>query len=403
MRKIERFRVLFLAILFALAVLGGCGILPKINQDPNSRTKNAYTESTPSADPESAEGIAHSDETPSDEVPAGFFEDERQNRINLQNTLLRFYEEAYEQYLNLQDIDLSDVLDLSYEECQNIQQELQQAVEERRAAVKAGTAKKPEKLPYELIISGGASTMGSEGDDIRRGDFFYIVKPLAEQGDLSDEAYLKQYPPFLKFGLNLTWLYKYKTDGKWSDYKINTFYYVFWTTTHNTFGSFERTVRAFYDEAWIQYEALKYTGLQTVMDETSADYQEAEALLKTSIDAKKAQNGDTSAEGLDYMIKIIDITLDPPGFSWDRLGTVHFELIPDPELREGETLEEKLKEYPAFMEFGEHCWSIHMTQKEILKEEGRADKHLVNFTVEEFHASEAPDAVKYNPEEEGSH
>ena len=55
------------------------------------------------------------------------------------------------------------------------------------------------------------------------------------------------------------------------------------------------------------------------------------------------------------------------------------------------------------MEFGEHCWSIHMAQKEILKEEGRADKHLVNLTVEEFHASEAPDAVKYNPEEEGSH
>ena len=101
MRKIERLRGLFLAILFALPVLGGCGILPKIDQDPNSRTKNAYTEPIPSANPESAEGIAHSDETPSDEAPAGFFEDEIQNRINLMNTLLRFYAEAAEQKISI--------------------------------------------------------------------------------------------------------------------------------------------------------------------------------------------------------------------------------------------------------------------------------------------------------------
>ena len=49
----KRLRGLFLAILFTLPVLGECGILPKIDQDPNSRTKNAYTESIPSADPSS--------------------------------------------------------------------------------------------------------------------------------------------------------------------------------------------------------------------------------------------------------------------------------------------------------------------------------------------------------------
>ena len=385
-----------LLLLAAAALFCGCGILPKINTDPANRTKEETT--APASSVSDPSGSADPTDPSETEEALDPFEEQRRDMIALQKLLFRFYEEAYDQYVNLQDIDLSDMLDLSFEECENIQQELQQAVEKKREAVKAGTAEMPEKLPYEMIVSGPGYGGGS-GDNDRFGFFLFLLKPLAEKGDLSDEEYLSQYPPFMKFGLNEIVMFKYKRDGKWSDFKIETFYDPEYSI-HGMDNAYEKVVRAFYDAAWTQYTALEYTGLQDVMDEASPDYQEAEALLKQSIEDRKARPGSDMPEGLDYRFRIIDVTMDPPVFNWERIGTVRFELIPDPDLKEGETFEEKLKEYPAFMEFGEHCWSIHMEQGDILREEGQPDKYLRILTAEELHAAEAPGAAEYSLAEE---
>ena len=211
-----------LLLLAAAALFCGCGILPKINTDPANRTKEETTAPASSvSDPSGSADPADPSET---EEALDPFEEQRRDMIAMQKLLFRFYEEAYDQYVNLQDIDLSAMLDLSFEECENIQKELQQAVEEKREAVKAGTAGMPEKLPYEMIISGGPGYGNGSSEHDRFGEILFLLKPLAEKGNLSDEEYLSQYPPFLKFGLNEAVMFKYKRDGKWSDFKIETFY-----------------------------------------------------------------------------------------------------------------------------------------------------------------------------------
>ena len=368
------------AVCFVLiAVLSSsCGILPKINTNPANRTREEEIQSTSTiSDPSGNEGP-----TETEEILDPFEQQERDIKES-QETFFHFFDEAYDQYLKLQDIDLSDVLDMSYKPCVELAEELQKAVEERRTAVKDGTASIPEKLPYDLIIHGPALG-GSPGDNTKFAAFICVQKPAAEQGNLSDEEYLSQYPPFLKFGVNCFYLYKNKADGKWSDWKIENFY-----EPHYFMSSLEmiyqNAVQSFYEEAWNQYIALEYTGLQAVMDEVSKDYLAAESLLKNCIEERIAHPETGTPEKLDYRIRIIETTLNAPGGSWKEIGTVRFELEPDPDLMEGESLEEKLKEYPAFMEFGEHYWSIHAEQDIVTDKYG--DHYLFSYSIEELNVS----------------
>ena len=363
------------AVCFVLiAVLSSsCGILPKINTNPANRTQETPEQISFSTAP-SGNGEA-SDPTETEEI-LDPFEQQKRDMKESKETFFRFFDEAYDQYLKLQDIDLSDVLDMSYEPCTELAEALQQAVEERRTAVKNGTASIPEKLPYDLIVS-GTTIGGGSGENDKFAVYTCVLKPLAEKRGLSDEEYLSQYPPFLKFGVNCVYLYKHKTDGKWSGWKIENFYepYFFMASSELVY---QRAVLAFYEEAWKQYAALEYTGLQGVMDEASEDYQAAEALLKKCIEERKAQPESGTPEEPGYRIRIIETTLNAPGGSWEEIGTVRFELEPD--LKEGESPEEQLKQYPAFMEFGEHCWSIHAEQGEIV--DNNEVQHYLIYSIE---------------------
>ena len=388
---VRRVRAVLTACVLLLSLtFSGCGILPKINTDAADRTREISTESSAFVtDPSEINGAAAPSE--SEEEMTDPFEQAIRDRIEAQEAFFRFFDEAYDQYLQLSEIDLSDILDMSSEECVKLEEELKQAAAEKKAAVEAGTAGIPEKLPYELTIHG--PIMGSRsGDAYKFSSYVFLLKPLAEQGDLSDEEYLEQYPPFLKFGINAFYLHNVKTDGKWSGWKIESFYEPYYYL-QSICSSYEYTVNSFYDEVWKQYTELEYTGLQDVMDEASLDYQKMEDILKGCIEDRKTHPELGVPERLGYRIRVIEASLNPPGCGWDEVGTVRFELEPDFDLKEGETEEEKLAEYPAFMEFGEHCWSIHAMPGEInYQAHGRIEQHTTVKRIERMDASPVENA-----------
>lgn len=343
---------IFVCAMLISLIFCSCGILPKINTDPENRTHEVPTEAVSSVDPSAGNDIT---ETTEDETePVDSFEQTIRDRLEMQEAFHRFFDIAYDQYLQLADADLSAVLDMSSEECIRLEEDLKRDIEERRTSVKNGTSKMPEKLPYEITVI-RTFWGGSREEGQLYGEYSFLLKPTAERGSLSDEEYLEQYPSFLSFGMNSFSLQKTKVGEKWEDWKINHFFVTDILLRTNTVD-YEGAVRKYYEEAWRQYTDLEYTGLQEVMDETSPDYTGAEETLKSCIAYRTAHPEGGTPVKLDYKIRVIEKTVNPPGNDWSELGTIRFEL--EPIFAEGKSEEEVLKNYPAFMTFGEHCWSI---------------------------------------------
>ena len=384
MDHVRKSTVKMLAIFICLA-LSGCGILPKIDTSPENQTQEVY-----SSEPVDFTLETKTSDPAEEEEELDPFEQQYRNELEVQQTLKRFFDEAYEQYLKLESIDLSDVLDMSSEECKLLTEELQQEVEKRREAVNTGEAKAPEKLPYEMTVV-NSFVGGSRSEGNIYGAYTIILKPSSENGVFIDENYLNQYPPFLRFGVNSFFLEKKKTDDGWTDMKIISFYQ---PEVYLGFASndYKQVVQSFYDTAWKQYLSQEYTGLKDVMNVNSRDYQEVEELLKTCIEERKSLPGQNNPEIPGYRIRFIDVAVNPPGAGYETVGTVRFELEPILDSAADEPVEEQLKQYPSFMKFGEHCWSIHPIAGETIMTR-EVERYSWKYVIESIHADTVSNAA----------
>lgn len=376
----DRARVFAIIILVLFMLFCSCGILPKINPDPDNRKTEASSVAVTVPG-----GTEISSEQTGEEEILDMFARAQKNRREAREFLYHFFDIAYDQYLS-NEIDLSDVLDLSNEGCAKLEDDLRKAAEERVKAVMNGTAA-PEKLPYE-IVSLGTSESGSEEDGNLSFAFVFLLKPLTLGNSLSEE-YLQQYPPFLCFGANVFTIAKIQMNNTPDFWRIEDI--------GNPTGGVhirqlfeEMVVRKYYDEIWKQYTSLKFTGLQGVMDENSEDYRKQEEVIKECIEEWEARRETGKPKEQDYRIRIVEAAINPPGGDWNEVGTIRFVL--EPEFEEDIPIEEQLSRYPAFMEFGEHCWSINAIPGtgEFLTPDGEAFPQLL---IRNMRASEAEGAI----------
>ena len=380
------------AVLVLSALVCSCGIFPKINQDPDSRKTEAS--SVVVTVPGGTE--IPSEQTGEEEI-LDMFARAKKNRREAREFLYHFFDIAYDQYLS-NEIDLSAVLDLSDEECLKLENDLRKAAGEYSKSLINGTAA-PEKLPYE-IVSLGASESGSEEDGNLSFSFVFLLKPLSSENSLSEEDYLQYYPPFLHFGANVFTVVKHQAVGVSDGWKIESIYSR-GMDVHIRQLFEDMVVRKYYDAIWKQYVSLKYTGLQGIIDENSEDYRKQEEVITECIENWETHLEAGKPKELDYRIRIVKASINPPGGDWNELGTIRF--ILEPELAEDIPIEEQLSRYPAFMEFGEHCWSINAIPGtgELLTPDGEAFPQLLirNMKASEVEGAIVDSAVKEEMQE----
>ena len=290
-------------------------------------------------------------------------EQQLKDRIEIREAVYRFLDEAYEQYLFLGEVDLSDVLDMSSEDCVLMQEEIRIAILEKKEELDNHPGvSEPRKMPIRISELNFAYSEGDcIHDDTKFGVFIVDLLPTAERSEKTYTAHMKQYPAFLTFGLNRFDLHI--VDGKWKIYSINhtpkELQNVCQSTTY-----YLQMIRRFYEKAWEQYTKLEYTGFHGIIAEDTPAFQEAEALLKTAIEERKMEQdqnpGMELPKKMGYEIHLVDRITRPVDHNLDiYYSTVSFVLVPTEDFKEGTDGEIHKPQYPAFMNFEDNCFLFH--------------------------------------------
>ena len=358
------------ALLFSVLVCG-CGILPKMNTDPAARTREVSTEQTSSVNDTSG-AVDPSDPLETEEEVLSPLEQAKKDEKEYKGVFYRFFEEVYDQYIRMGEIDLSDVLDMSEPACVQFEEDLRKSIEQLKTDIQKGTASPPEKLPYQISFLKDVYS-GPFQEDRWAGIYFDLI-PLAERTEPKYEDYLDQYPPFMTFGRNK--YYIHKVDKKWKIYSFDDpMYYGSTFTDHENEAEI---VRKYYQEAWKQYTSLEYTGFEDVIDEEGPWYESAEETLKACIESWKKEMGTDPGKGmpeeLSYDIHFLSSEFLVNLEDENNPKIVKFIIIPTADREEGMTDEEYLGQYPAFMRFGENWFSL----------QGFYDEHPFRFLIEDL-------------------
>ena len=356
--RAQTIRVVYALLSFVL--LSGCGILPKINSDPNSRTRETAAETIvereSSQDEESSE---------TEEEILSFFEklarEGKKDLKEMKEAFNSFFDEVYDQYVQMENVDLSEILDLSEPDCMKFEEDLQKSIDQLKASIQNGTAAVPKKLSIRVSVI--ATAKGEDSDGEKWGAVYFDVMPMEERKESSYEDYLAQYPSFLIFGTGRYFLHT--VGGKWKIYSFDAPMYRESVLLREINKA--EAIKSYYEKLWEQYTALEYSGLQDVLDETKAGYVVAEESLRACIDArleeieKKPDIG--FPEQMDYRIHFLPLYKESATPQEDQddieTGLIEFIIVPTADREEGMTDEEYLSQYPAFMTFEENCFLPH--------------------------------------------
>ena len=338
--------ILTAAILAASAVSGGCGSLP---------------ETEPVSAPESLSAVPSDDETQEEtiEVLEQLVLDQRA----LEQAAYDFYDTVYDQFVRMEDLDLSGVMALADPDSYYAVNEIEKRFETRKEAVEAGSALPYEKLPYQITILSYACNNGW-------GEVYLDLMPLAERTEAVYQDYLDRYPSFMPFGPNA--LYFRKMSGEWKVYS---------TTAPRlaTIGIGDdllalTAIRMLYHKAWDNYIRLDYSDFPEQYDyfiygegwnkETEKSGFRV-ALMRDALKAdierwQKVHQTDpekSAPERLPYELHILRSPMKSGILkNDDRYEIVCARIIPTADREEGMTDVEYLNQYPSFMSFEERYY-----------------------------------------------
>ena len=284
----------------------------------------------------------------------------RTDQHDLEQAIYEFYNNIYDQYIRLDELDLSDVMALAYPESHYTSDDILQGFEERKKAVKEGTALPFEKLPYRITVLSYACTNGW-------GDAYVDLTPLAERTEPVYQDYLDRYPAFMHFGPNQ--LYFRKMNGKWKVYSTSS-------PSLKSIGIldnilWENAIRELYWQAWESYIGLDYwsywqmynwflygEGWETITEKSGFSTALIRDALQADIERWKKEQETAPEKGvpekLPYEMHILKSPVKPLTLKGDdRYEIVCAKLIPAADREAGMSDEDYLSQYPSFMNFEE--------------------------------------------------